>query len=419
MNFTKFSEEGIKCFLPLFKSTSNKKTSINKSSYHKILKILHTDIYAAYKNTLEDACFKSDLVKINNNKEQNQKKPEIYNSRFFPSHIKSYVNAEEKYQLTYTCKVGGRQIQIHFTLFSETELLEIEKYKKYAAMIYMWLHICASYSAKTCANTLTIYIYPTPFQKTLPSSITTTIGVDHVNTAFTMHCSPMGEIVIYRAEEWFKVFIHETFHAYGLDFGANPNATILTKSLQTLFPIDSEYDAAEAYAETWARIMNCALCSFISLENKKDIYLFIDYLEFCLQLERLFTFYQCNKLLNFMGLTYEDIHGIGEKNAYLRKNLYRENTHVFAYYILTAIFLNDYGGFLVWCHEHNTSLLKFNGTDKNFHEIATYISDHYKNKQMSKSISITNELYQTLKNKKSNKYKKIINTSRMTMVEHV
>ena len=36
-----------------------------------------------------------------------------------------------------------------------------------------------------------------------------------------------------------------------------------------------------------------------------------------------------------------------------RKNNYKENTNVFAYYVLCTLFLNNYSDFLLWCKENN------------------------------------------------------------------
>ena len=178
--------------------------------------------------------------------------------------------------------------------------------------------------------------------------------------------------------------------------------------------------------------MNVALCSFNSLENKKDLSTFITYMSFNLQLERLFTLYQCNKVLGFMGLTYNNIHEPGEKNAYLRKNLYREDTHVFAYYILTAIFLNDYYGFLSWCNNHNTALLQLNGTPYVFNDLGVYIQDQYNKESISNGINglhIRNDQHNKHNehnehnnehaNSKKEKNKILLNTTRMSIIEFI
>ena len=180
-------------------------------------------------------------------------RPAQFNSSFyFPAQIQRYITAEEKYQLIFTLP----NITIYFTLFNESDLLEIDTYIKYVELMRVWLHICMQYK-KSCAKTISIYVYFSPFLKLLPEERSADgdeiLSPTHVNTAFTQRCVPHGEIVIYRQEEWFKVFIHETFHAFGLDFGSPK----LDQALKALFPIESKYDAAEAYTETWARIINC------------------------------------------------------------------------------------------------------------------------------------------------------------------
>ena len=62
-----------------------------------------------------------------------------------------------------------------------------------------------------------------------------------------------------------------------------------------------------------------------------------------------------------MGLNYTDIYSSGS-GAYLKAHLYKEETNVFSYYILTALFLNDYKEFIQWCAVINTNnnIMKFN-----------------------------------------------------------
>jgi hypothetical protein len=269
-----------------------------------------------------------------------------------------------------------------------------------------------------------------------------------------MSCVPDGEIIIFREEEWFKVFIHETFHAYGLDFGIKDPKKLFSV-LRKTFPIKSDFDVNEAYTETWARIINCALYSFFSLDNRKDTVIskeqFLLYTDFSLQLERIFAIYQMNKVLNFMGLNYKDLYEMNERSSYFREQLYKENTHVFGYYILTSIFLNGYRQFITWCHANNVVMgannvvmgannvvmgannvvmgannvvmgannvnanngfMKFNCEDKSFQKIGEYIKSTYKDKELSRAI----EAVQKLKIN-TNKYKELLYTTRMSVID--
>ena len=421
-----FSPHVDKLLTPFIKSFGKcEKTEISKKdfkTYNSILISLYKDIYSSNKFVFNQGCFKSRVINsITENHLVN--KPNVFSVRYFPEEIQDYIKNEEKYQLVFSCgNVGGREIHIHFSLFSKTELNNLDKYVNYVRMMYVWLNICAKYASKYCTKTLNIFIYLTPFTKQLPSSSAGILGPEHVNTAFTATCVENGQLVIFREEEWFKVFIHETFHTYGLDFSSS-HFEQFKQSLSTIFPINSEFMIYEAYTETWARIINCVFCSFNALKNKKDKETFILNLNFCLELERMFSIYQCIKVLGFMGLSYNDIY---DSNMYdnntdksiLRNNLYRENTHVFAYFIMTAIFLNDYSGFMIWCKKHNENLLKFNSTDDNFIEFFEYIKHKYNCISLLNNITEMKKLISSMIKSKT-KHKELLNSTRMSIVHTI
>jgi hypothetical protein len=58
---------------------------------------------------------------------------------------------------------------------------------------------------------------------------------------------------------------------------------------------------------------------------------------------------QAQKVLAYMGLTFGDLNVKGGRAT----TLYKENTNIFGYYILTAIMLNDYIDFIQWCFMNN------------------------------------------------------------------
>ena len=249
MQLSEESGKIIKLILPKLKECmtyrieDKNKNKLFKKSLNKMLTVLYNDILAGnnyVKHQLASDCMAASLKMLGPaNKGPN--KPEIYSSRFFPENIRKYIEETGKYQLTYQCSIKGRKITIYFTLFSEDDLTSLEKYDNYAHMMYTWLYICDLYSFKKCANTLSIYVYQTPFKKNLPEKTTTTLGTSHVNTAFTLNCAVNGEMVLFREEEWMKVFIHETFHSYGLDFGTY-TAISIKSYVRNIFPIDSDFN---------------------------------------------------------------------------------------------------------------------------------------------------------------------------------
>ena len=224
----------------------------------------------------------------------------------------------------YKCKIGDRQFNLYFTLFDNDE--DYSKYDNYATLVFVWLKIASVYSTKKCARTLDLYIYLTPFKKKLPLDSWRVIDKEHVNSAVTTSCTKNGEILLFRQEEWFKVFIHETFHIFGLDF-SDMISDRLGDKMRELFPIKSDMLIHETYTEFWAEILNCSFYSYNLIENKKDTQEFMLYFDFCVEFERLFSTLQVIKILNFMGLSYNDLY-LKIDSAKMSRNLYKENKRI-------------------------------------------------------------------------------------------
>ena len=227
----------------------------------------------------------------------------------------------------------------------------------------------------------------------------------------------MEKLLFFRKEEWFKVFIHETFHSFGLDFARMSQGKI-NKKFKHLFPINSEFKIFEAYTESWAEIMNSVFISYHLVRKKKDESRRKDFFKFsryCLEIEKIFTLYQCVKILKYMGLTYSDLYMKGEQNMYARNTYYREDTAVFSYYILTAIIMNNYIGFMDWCNNENLSLLKFHNNQKSLDSFYDYIVSQYKSPVLLENLEYITEILDHQKlNENENK---LLATTRMTIIE--
>ena len=394
MDIPEETSELVKVFLSHFnKYKSDTLSKKNEKQLNLMLTNLYNEINNAFKKVelMDKSCFVAKQIQIKSSSDRLI--PDAYNSSIFPQHIRKYIEQNETVYDIYQCTIDGRDIRLIFG-GSNTNT----NTNTYVAMIYAWLTMCCTYSSKTCAKSLTIYMYKTPFNKSLPKNKTTTLSGEHINTAYTSSCVPEGEIVIFRNEEWFKVFIHETFHTFGLDFSNDDNAiNVINNGIKKLFPINSEINSYEAYTETWARIINCCFYSYNALKNKKDKSQFISNSTFCLELERMFTLYQCNKVLRFMGLRYTDICTSGDNYSSLRKNLYKENTNVFAYYVMSAIFMNNYFEFLTYCGNSNGGSvhigIAFKNTNENNIALIEYISRQYKCDDLLEGLENMEQLY--------------------------
>ena len=119
-----------------------------------------------------------------------------------------------------------------------------------------------------------------------------------------------------------------------------------------------------------------------------------------------------------MGLKYNDLYDKNINSNILRKNLYRENTHVFAYFVMTAIFLNDYTSFMIWCKTYNEDLLKFNSTPNNFQEFMKYIEEKYNCISLLSNITEMEKISKTIYNSHKNN-QDIVNTTRMSIIHTI
>lgn len=346
-------------------------------------------------------------------------KPTTFPSNSFPNEVIKHIDKYSVCLLTYNFNLFNRKISIVF-LTEDNKRVEslIKTYNNYVDYILVWLYIVDIYSSKKCANKLNIFIYHTSLLKFLPSSNIEILNENNVNTAFTRTCPSDSEIVVFRKEEWFKVFIHETFHNFGLDF-SNMNLMICNKKILNLFPVTSDVNLFETYTEFWARIMNALFCSFINMKDKNDIDTFYKNTEFFINFERIFAFFQMVKILNFMGLTYNDLYKKTSLSENLRKTLYKENTNVLSYYVISLILLNNYQSFLGWCNTNNIEILNFKKTTKNLENFCKFIEKNYKTKNMLDSIESNESLLYRVKKSRINEDELtyIIKNLRMTICE--
>lgn len=412
-----------KKFLSFFtKNKYIKHIKHNNTTSH-ILKKLYYDILNAYNyvNYIKDDIYNYDIKKIHSSLDIT--KPKNFNYNSFPQVIREHIDELSLSEITYTFSLFNRECKVVFIVEDPNVELKIKKYNNYITSIVMWLYILNLYSSKQCANSIVIYFYFTSLEKQLPESNIQILDEKHVNTAFTTTCPKNSEIVIFRHEEWFKVFIHETFHNFGLDF-SDMNNNECHNYLLTIFKVNSYVNLYEAYTEFWAEIINCLFCSFHMLKNKNNEKEFLSNAEFFINFERSYNLFQLVKILDFMGLKYEDLYLNNIQSETLRKTLYKEKTNVLSYYVIKTILLNDYSEFLIWCEKNNLSLIAFKKTINNQKNFCKFIEHNYKTNMMIENIYQSELFLQYLKKNKNIKMKsknrllhKLLNNLRMTICE--
>lgn len=290
--------------------------------------------------------------------------------RYFPRHLHSKAFGAGVKQLMCKCKIANREVEIRFGVPGDCEPI-VERLAASVQCIMAVLHFCGKYSKRQCSKTLHVVIILLDDLKRLPESAVSTIGAPHVNSGFSGVCQTENEIVVYRAEEWFKVFIHESFHAFGLE-GALTFAPS-SAGVRKLFNVASTMSLGEAYVETWARVLNASVASFVRSEDYPE---FSDLLRFSLMIECRFAALQSTKVLGFMGLEYDTV---CDRSNNASRLMYKEDTNVFSYYVIACVLMCNVDAFLRWCARHNTSWARFGDSDADVGEFTRFVGDIYRN----------------------------------------
>ena len=290
--------------------------------------------------------------------------PKSSSYHYMNQDIQRHITKMEKDVVEILMEVGNRTYRIFFIYPSASN--HSQKINQYVKKIHTWLHVASQYAKHTCSKSVNVYLYFTDLKKTLPSEVGSYIDEIHVNTAFTSSCQKTTEIVLYRFEEWFKVFIHESFHNLGLDFSETfSQHPEVVKSILTIFPVKSEIRLYETYCEMWAELMNILLLSVddgISFEKA------LPAIEKHIQIERKYSLFQTAKILDYFDLNYYELFEKTAEAEKLRKN-YKEKTEVFCYYIIKTILLYNCNDFLEWV------LMNCDGIQFNQKNIHKYVKD--------------------------------------------
>jgi hypothetical protein len=244
--------------------------------------------------------------------------------------------------------VGGRTYHLYFVLPLGSSIKIDECVKK----MNMLLNFATRFASSDCSMHVNVYLYLTNADKRLPNAdkrlpnaLCQPIDKEHVNTAFTTGCNTTTEITIFRREEWFKVFIHESMHNLGLDFDFSTKNQQLLKSI---FPLkNSKCFLGETYCEMWAEILNILLHHDGSAMERH------------IQIERKFSLFQTAKILDYFDLNYVELYEKTKESERLRQNNYKESTAVFCYYIVKTILLYNCNEFIEWVETNCNGGIKF------------------------------------------------------------
>lgn len=296
-------------------------------------------------------------------------------SRFFSDHIKHKIINDGAYLLTSSCKMLGKEFNINVIVCNAIEYVNVEKI---FFTIFLWLYVISSITtdnSPSCSRILEITLFLVDVPKELPGIGSDTIGPEHVNSGYTYTCKEHNEIVIYREEEWLKVLIHESFHAYGLDFSTF-NMDQYQERIRKIFNVNVEILLYESYCETWARLLNVMMNHYIDEPNVK----FSSFKKQCIkdfQKETVHSMVQACKILKFTGISYTILISRDKKLQACSKTLYNEKSNVFCYYIISALLMFYADDLFAWCSENNYDYLCIPKKSKNVIKFIEFIEQRY------------------------------------------
>ena len=289
--------------------------------------------------------------------------------RYIPYKVYQYIREKSELCIQFQTTIQNRTITLYFITFPESHVsvvcsksassssqcsLEIATYQQYAYKVFAWLYIVTSMSDKDCSEeSLNVYFYMTPFKKQRPargaSGDDAILSAIHVNTGLTRNCETHGEIVVYRTEEWFKVFVHESMHNFNMDFIDQDLRAANTQLRRTFCIPHEDVLLFETYTEAWARIINTMFHTYFHDTQKH----FIRIVREKIAHNAMFYAYQIVKVLEIMKLNYGNITIQSAENTEICSRRYAEDTNVYAYYILGGILSIYAVPFISWCCENN------------------------------------------------------------------
>jgi hypothetical protein len=333
-----------------------------KNTY--FIKLLYTLIDKAANKNTPHSIIKNISVNIDS----------IRNTKFISPEINNYILINKFIHYNIQLKIKDATYNIHIYSIKDINI------NKYIYFIKLILNLCAE-EATTGHNVFTFKIILTDFKKTQP---TIPISPFTINSGLTSYPLPIKkddhkEIIVFRKEEWFKVFIHECFHLFCLDF-SNIEDMPYVKLFKPLYNINSEFLFFESLCEFWARTINIAVLSYSS---KKNLLYdeFEELMQINLKLESIYSLLQLKYSLNNLGFTYESLM---DQSRTLE---FTENTNYFCYYVLTAVLLFHYDQTMSWFIDNNQTNLQFNKNKNSIILFFYYIKSIYNNPALLKIIN--------------------------------
>jgi hypothetical protein len=297
---------------------------------------------------------------------------------FFPVEIREYIRDNAFYFVNERVNIQNRNFNIELYYFSYRDYI---KFKGDLIRIVSWLTYIAPLASEQCSINTDIKFFFTPLMKLFPLNNQPDeseykiqiLNATNVNSAFTYTCMKNNEIIIYRKEEWFKVFIHETFHTFGMDFSNTP-IDMFNSKIKKIIPVQSDFLIYESYCEFFATFFNIVYSLIekpkFSLQTSQDCSNLISEILCKIHNQNRFSIYQMIKIMDYYEIDLKDLLKNTNKDSYLR---YKEDTNILAYYYIKTVLFINFEDFYSWCLNNNNQFIKFNNEKNNIDKFYNFI----------------------------------------------
>ena len=102
-----------------------------------------------------------------------------------------------------------------------------------------------------------------------------------------------------------------------------------------------------------------------------------------LNMEKIWSYHQANKVLHHFDLKYDDIIK-KETNSHVLS--YKEKSNAFHYYILTALFMFHFDKVMEWMLHNNDNVLNFKKDERSVVVFIYFINEIYKSKSFIQNL---------------------------------
>ena len=157
-------------------------------------------------------------IGINNNTCNSINKQGILESKFISSSIKKYINSNIKYNLLIKLSIDDLILNIDTFFILQEDIFDFLEEIKTIGIIYAFIN---NYLKKKENLNLIIYCLDKPKIFNKSQKFLTADNVNSGMTSYDVRNSNNNFIVIWRKEEFWKVYIHELIHYLGLDMKFN------------------------------------------------------------------------------------------------------------------------------------------------------------------------------------------------------